>query len=350
MRAMILAAGYGTRLWPLSIDRAKPALPFMGRPLVGYVAEYLARYGCREIAVNLHHQSESVRAALGDGSRFGVELTYVEEPTILGTSGALDNAREFFARDTFVVINGKIATDIDLSAAVETHRERRAIATLVLRENAARERYSVVNVGDGRVLGFGGHPPQASDNAGDANSVSQTAEQNGLSTTAGQAKSAHVPLMFTGIQILEPRIFEYVPRGVFSHSTVDVYPRAIERGETVAAHVGAGYWYELSTIQRYLDTSIALMHREGRTVESGAGSRVEPGADVSDALLWENVFVESGAHVRRAVIGANVRVREGDVFEDCAVVRRELVESSERPPKSLEGEMRGENFVVKLPR
>src|SRR5205814_6694129 len=92
MRAMILAAGYGTRLWPLTIDRAKPALPFMGRPLVGYVAEYLAQFGCREVAVNLHHRPESVRAALGDGRAFGVHLAYFDEPVILGTSGALDNA------------------------------------------------------------------------------------------------------------------------------------------------------------------------------------------------------------------------------------------------------------------
>src|ERR687884_1135319 len=102
MRAMILAAGYGTRLWPLTIDRAKPAIPFMGRPLVGYVAEYLARFGCDEIGVNLHHRPESVRAALGDGRRFGVRLEYFLEPDILGTSGALDNARPFLARDTFV--------------------------------------------------------------------------------------------------------------------------------------------------------------------------------------------------------------------------------------------------------
>ncbi|MGH9945341.1 MAG: nucleotidyltransferase family protein, partial [Pyrinomonadaceae bacterium] len=142
MRAMILAAGYGTRLWPLTIDRAKPAIPFMGRPLVGYVAEYLSRYGCGEVAVNLHHQSESVRRALGDGSDFGVRLHYVEEPVILGTSGALDNARDFFLDATFVVVNGKIATDIDLTAALRTHRETGALATLVLRPNAACEKYS----------------------------------------------------------------------------------------------------------------------------------------------------------------------------------------------------------------
>jgi len=85
MRAMILSAGYGTRLWPLTQDRTKPALPILGKPLVGYVAEYLASFGYREIAVNLHHLPESVRNALGDGSRFGVDLTYVAEPIILGT-------------------------------------------------------------------------------------------------------------------------------------------------------------------------------------------------------------------------------------------------------------------------
>src|ERR671932_1615364 len=118
MRAMILAAGYGTRLWPLTIDRAKPAIPFMGRPLVGYVAEYLARYGFREVVVNLHHRPESVREALGDGSRFGVRLRYVEEPEILGTSGALDNARALLEGETFIVINGKIVTDINLKEAL----------------------------------------------------------------------------------------------------------------------------------------------------------------------------------------------------------------------------------------
>ena len=133
MRAMILAAGYGTRLWPLTIDRAKPSIPFMGRPLVGYVAEYLARYGFRDIVVNLHHRPESVRAALGDGTRFGVRFHYVSEPAILGTGGALDNARALLDGDAFVVVNGKIATDINLDAALETHRRTRALATLVSR-------------------------------------------------------------------------------------------------------------------------------------------------------------------------------------------------------------------------
>src|SRR6266567_5778193 len=108
MKAMILAAGYGERLWPLTADRTKPALPVLGKPLVGYVAEYLAKHRISDIIVNLHHRPESVRAALGDGSRFRVSLSYVEEPKILGTSGAIDNARALLDGDTFIVINGKI--------------------------------------------------------------------------------------------------------------------------------------------------------------------------------------------------------------------------------------------------
>ncbi|HEX8117071.1 MAG TPA: nucleotidyltransferase family protein, partial [Pyrinomonadaceae bacterium] len=167
---MILAAGYGTRLWPLTIDRTKPAIPFMGRPLIGYVAEYLAGYGFDDIVVNLHHQPDSVRAALGDGSRFGVRFHYVEEPVILGTSGAIWNARSLLDGDHFVVINGKLATDIDLQAALETHRRTRSLATLVLRPNPSRERYSLVHVDEGFVTGFGGYPSPApeSDKAGSA--------------------------------------------------------------------------------------------------------------------------------------------------------------------------------------
>lgn len=324
---MILAAGYGTRLWPLTIDRAKPAIPFMGRPLVGYVAEYIGRHGFEDVVVNLHHRPESVRGALGDGSRFGVRLHYVEEREILGTSGALDNARALLEADTFVVVNGKIATDIDLREALETHRRAKALATLVLRRNVEMDRYSEVEVEGGRVTGFGAHA--TSDNA----------------RVLGDAP----PLMFTGIQILEPRIFEFIPRGVFSHSVTDVYIPAIERGEVIAAHVAEGVWYELSTVARYLQTYVALLRGEGRDYDAGEGSVVEDGAEVSESVLWEGVRVCAGARVRRAVLGAGVVVEAGEVYENVAVVRAELVEGVDRPPKGLAGRVKGGNFVAPLP-
>lgn len=321
---MILSAGYGTRLWPLTEDRTKPAIPILGKPLVGYVAEYLAGYGCDEIVVNLHHRPESVRQALGDGSSFGVKLHYVEEPEILGTSGALDNARSLLGDETFVVVNGKIITDIDLSAAIETHRRQRAIATLVLLPNAACEKFSVVKTVDGMLSGFGGMP------------------------AANEFSPDNPPLMFTGIQILEPQIFAYIPPGVFSHSTTDVYPQAIAKGERVAAHVAWGRWFELSTIRRYLEISLVLLAESGRSFTAGMNCQIAPGATVEQSILWDNVQVEAGARVKRAVLGDNVRIGAGEVIEDAAVVSASLVRGKFAPAKALQGKFRGDNFVVPL--
>lgn len=329
MRAMILSAGYGTRLWPLTEDRTKPAIPILGKPLVGYVAEYLARYGCNEIVVNLHHKPQSVRNALGDGHQFGVNLHYVEEPEILGTSGAIDNARALLDGETFVVVNGKIITDIDLQAALETHRRRQALATLVLMPNAARERFTVVNITDGLLQGFG---PMAS-------------REDGVN------EGAETPLMFTGIQILEPEIFEYIPRRVFSHTTTEVYPRAMANGERIAVHIAEGKnesWRELSTLQRYLDISLQLLAESNQTVSAGARCKVSPDADVNEAILWDDVTVESGARVSRAVLADGVRISAGDVVENAVVVRASLVAEKAPPSKAMRGEVRGDNFVVPL--
>jgi len=321
---MILSAGYGTRLWPLTEDRTKPAIPILGKPLVGYVAEYLARYGCNEIVVNLHHRPESVRRALGDGSRFNVKLRYVEEPEILGTSGAIDNARALLDGETFVVVNGKIITDIDLKAALDTHRRTGAIATLVVLPNTACERFSIVRSADGLLQGFGGMPAK------------------------DDFPEDCPPHMFTGIQILEPTIFDYIPRGVFSHSTTDVYPQAIANGERIAVHIAGGNWFELSTIRRYLDICLRLMAQSGVNITSGADCRVSPTAEVNDAILWDNVTVESGALVRRAVLADNVKIPSGEVIEDAAVVCASLVQGKTPPAKALKGEIRGDNFVVRL--
>jgi NDP-sugar pyrophosphorylase family protein len=320
MKGMILAAGYGERLWPLTADRTKPALPVLGKPLVGYVAEYLAHHGVTDIVVNLHHRPESVRASLGDGSKFGVHLEYVHEPVILGTSGALDNARDYFTSETFVVINGKLITDIDLTAALETHRRTGALATLILKENLARERFSVVETSEDRVARFSGMPGPDGD----------------------------VPLMFTGIQILEPRIFEYIPRGVFSHSTTEVYPQAIARGELIAVHVAEGHWRELSTLRRYLDISLALLKEKDLDVFVGKNSAIRDGAVVRDSVLWDNVTVEEKATVSGSVLGDGVCVRAGEKFEDAVVVSASLVAGMSPPAKALKGHVIGDKFVVPL--
>ncbi len=320
MKAMILAAGYGARLWPLTADRTKPALPVLGKPLVGYVAEYLSQQGIEEAIVNLHHRPESVRAALGDGSQFGIRLQYVHEPVILGTSGALDNAREMIGAGTFVVINGKLITDIDLRAPLETHRRTKALATLVLRRNTDHERFSTVETSDGFVTRFAGMPGPADD----------------------------APLMFTGIQIMDSRIFNFIPPGVFSHSTVDVFPQAIARGERIAAHIADGMWFELSTLPRYLDISLALLGQRGLDLHTGRNASIDEQADVRESILWDDVTVEGGARVRRAILGDGVRVPAGEEVENVAVVRADLVAGVTPPAKAPKGYVKGDNFVVPL--
>jgi NDP-sugar pyrophosphorylase family protein len=322
MRAMILSAGYGTRLWPLTEDRTKPAIPILGKPLVGYVAEYLAQFGVNDIVVNLHHRPESVRTALGDGSKFGVKLRYVEEPVILGTSGALDNARELFLDETFVVVNGKIITDIDLHKAFETHRRNEALATLVLLENKAYERFSVVETNEGLITGFRGMP--------------------------AKEQLEKPPLMFTGIQILEPRIFDYIPRDVFSHSTTDVYPQAIANGERIAAHVAAGKWRELSTLHRYLDISIEMLKETGASVAQGKNNQISASARVVESILWDDVIVGEDAVIERAVLADDVLIGPGEAIQNAVVVPKSLIEGKTKPDKALPGRVQGSNFVVSL--
>jgi len=324
MKAMILAAGYGERLWPLTADRTKPALPVLGKPLVGYVAEYLASFGITEVIVNLHHHPESVRQALGDGRRFGVHLEYIHEPVILGTSGALDNARALLESDTFIVVNGKLITDLDLNAAISEHRRRDALATLLLRRNESFERFSFVEVADGLVQRFAGMPSRDT------------------------WKSDEAPLMFTGIHIIEPRIFDYVPRGVFSDSVIDVYPKAIASGERIAGHIAQGMWYELSTLRRYLEISLALMRRKQLEVFVGANSSIDKQAEVREAVLWDNVTVDSEARIHRSILGDGVTVKAGDSFAEAVVVRADLIAGRKIPAKALKGELKGENFVVSL--
>lgn len=321
---MILAAGFGTRLFPLTIDRTKPAIPFLGKPLVGYVAEYVAGYGFKDVVVNLHHQPESVKKALGDGSDFGVRIHYtLEKPKILGTAGALDNARELLEDETFLIVNGKIITDIDLNAALETHRKSGAMATMVLKPNLGREKFTMIETENGCVKGFGSFPRP-------------------------NEYYEDIPLMFTGIHILEPGVFDYIPRGVYSDILPSFYLPAIEKGERIAAHVTEGRWFELSTIPRYLDISLALLEGKSKGIFTGNQNRISNNAQVSDSILWDNVTIEDGARLYRTIVADGVTIKSREYFENAAIVRGDMVRNAVIPEKAPAGEYIGDNYVVKL--
>jgi NDP-sugar pyrophosphorylase family protein len=319
----------------LTEDRTKPAIPFLNHPLIAYAVEYLASHGIRDVIVNLHHQPDSIRRALGDGSAFGSRIEYSFEQEILGTSGAIDRVRDRLIDDDFVVINGKIITDIDLDAAISAHRGEQALATLVLRENAAREHFSIVEVDErGRITRFAGFPEPV------ASAMDATESAPNASATSTRAEGS--PLMFTGIQVLSPRIFDYVPRDCFSHSTIHVYPRAIEAGEALLGYISSGNWYEMSTLDRYLEASLLFMDKQGLSLVTGSGCHVAGDATVEESVLWDQVTVESGARVRRAVLGEGVLVPAGTEIENAVVVRREIIREIER------GTISGDNLLVPI--
>ena len=328
MKAMILAAGFGTRLWPLTIERTKPAIPFLNRPLIAYTIDYLKQYGITEIIINLHHEPDSVREQIGDGSEYGVKIHYsLEEPEILGTSGALDQVRDLLQDETFILVNGKIITNLDLGAALQTHRNKEAIATLVLKSNSHREKFSQILVDEnGFYQGFGDFPL----------------------TPDSRLPTPDSPLMFVGIHILEPEIFEYIPRGVFSDSIRDVYPQAMQAGEQIAAHIGAGDWYELSTLARYLEISLEFMRRAGFSYTADEGCEIDATAQVADSVLWRNVRIDAGARVAQCVLSDGVRIPANAEFERKVIVRAELALCDEIPEKAARGAVIGENYVVPI--
>lgn len=328
---MILAAGFGTRLFPLTIDRTKPAIPFLGKPLVGYVAEYIAKYGFKDVVVNLHHQPDSVKEALGDGSDYGVNIHYtIEEPNILGTAGALDNARHLLEDDTFVIVNGKLITDIDIAEAVETHKKSGAIATMVLKPNIKREKFTEVYQENRFLTGFG-----------------DFAQALSVNELKDETQDLTAPLMFTGIHILEPRVFEYIPRGVYSDIVPTFYNPALSKGEKIAVHITEANWFELSTIPRYLDISLAMMN--GANIHAGENCTISGRAVVRDTIMWDNVTIADDAHLYRTIIADNVHIEAGEVIENAAIVRADMVRNADEvPEKALKGYIQGENYIVPL--
>lgn len=329
MKAMILAAGFGTRLFPLTIDRTKPAIPFLGKPLVGYVAEYVAEFGFKDVVVNLHHQPESVKKALGDGSDFGVKIHYTyEQPAILGTAGALDNARHLLENETFLIVNGKIITDIDINAALETHKKTGALATMVLKLNTNYEKFSEVFIKNGQVSGFGDFPNKA-------NPVNSAA--------------SFPPYMFTGIHILEPEVFKYIPRGVYSDIVPTFYNPAIKNDEIISAHITDGKWFELSTIPRYLDITLQMLNGNPNRNVIGKSFTKAVSAGIEDSIIWDNVTIEKDVKITRSVIGDDVLIKAGEHYRNVAIVRAEMLTHCEEiPKKALKGEIIGDNYVVSL--
>lgn len=246
MKAMILAAGLGTRLRPLTETIPKPLLPVAGTSLIVWNLLLLRRHGVTEVLINLHHLGLMIEQTLGDGSRYGLRLTYSHEPVILGTGGGIKQAEPFFEGQPFLVLNGDTLLELDLGALIQAHRERDALATMVLREDPEAERWGPVEV----------------DQAGQILSIN------------GRGRKGSGPtqrLMFAGVHVMHPRLLREVPVGLDS-SIIEAYVRAIAQGDSILGYRMTGYWSDIGTPERYAQAQ--------RDVEAGAVSlaaRSEPG-------------------------------------------------------------------------
>ena len=237
MKAMVLAAGRGTRLRPITDRMPKALVPVAGRPMIEFALLLLRRHGVRDIVINLHHFGAQIEKQLGDGQRFDVNINYSREAELLDTGGGLLKAKTFLQDGTFIVINTDALIDVDLSTVLREHQKNNAAATLVLRPDADADRYGSIDIGaDARICRFLEHRSQ-------------------LPPVGAVSK-----LMFTGVQILEPGVFDYMDGDdsrKFS-TTRETYPRMLSAGAKLYGYCFDGFWQDLGTKERIADAERQL--------------------------------------------------------------------------------------------
>lgn len=227
MKAMILAAGLGTRLRPITNTIPKPLLPVGGTPLIVWNLRLLRHHGIRDIIINLHHLGDLIEKALGDGSTMGMRISYSHEPTILGTGGGLKQAESFFEGEPFLVVNGDTLCELDVGALCRFHRQENPLATMVVRDDPEVDRWGRLELNaQQRIVRINGR------GCGDDGPV--------------------IKRMFAGVHIVHPRLLRTLPAGRES-SIIDAYVREIEQGERVFGYALHGYWSDVGTPERYAE-------------------------------------------------------------------------------------------------
>jgi len=300
MRAMILAGGMSTRLYPLTKDVPKPLVPVAGEPISGHVMRWLASHGYDEIAINVFYLAEKVERAFGDGGRYGARLHYLREKELTGSAGALKQMEGWFD-GTFVVVGCDDLTDADLGALVRFHKERKALATIGLLEVDEVDQYGVVIVDEhGRVTGFQEKPARGTERSKLAN---------------------------TGIYVFEPAIFDRIPANTFYDFGKQVFPELLRDAlPFYAMNLRGAYWRDIGTPGEYRAATADVL--SGRVTIAGArATGVPPDVDVPpdarigrDVRVGERVRIGRGARLADlTVVGDDVEIGEGATLERTIV-------------------------------
>jgi len=304
MKAVIMAGGEGTRLRPLTANQPKPMLPMANRPMAEHVVNLLRRHGFEDIVVTVAFLANHVRTYFGDGSEFGVRMVYATEETPLGTAGSVLNARDELD-ERFLVISGDVLTDIDLSELVAFHDKQGSKVTLALKamENPL-EFGIVITAADGRIERFLEKP-------GWGDVFSDTIN--------------------TGIYVLEPEVFDWIPAGRQVDFSGEVFPAMLVAGRPMYGFVAGGYWEDVGTHDAYLSAHADIL--DGKVdvdvpgfplrpgIWIGEGAEIHPSAVVNGpAVIGDNCRIGPETLIRdHSVLGANVRVGENSLIERTVV-------------------------------
>ena len=296
MRAMVLAGGKSTRLYPLTLSVPKPNVPVAGEPNVAHVLRYLQSYSITDIAMNVHYLADQVTSTFGDGSAYGVKLTYLHEKELMGSAGAL-KAMEHYFDDTFVVVGCDDLTDMNLDTLVDFHIRRRALASIALVHAEDVEQYGVVIVEEnGRIRNFQEKPLKGTE-------------------------SSH--LVNTGVYIFEPAIFKHIPENQFFDFGKNVFPNILAAREPFfALEMRDAYWCDIGTPSEYRRANFDVVSQRVHLPEVQA-SRI-----AGDAELADSVVIEGPVHVgHRTKIAKGARIAGPSVIgDDCTIGEEAFLE------------------------
>jgi mannose-1-phosphate guanylyltransferase len=293
-QALVLAAGLGLRLRPLTLVRAKPAIPVGGVPLVRNIVSRLASAGVRDVVVNLHHLPASLTRVLGEGADLGVRVRYSwERPLVLGTAGGPRQALDILRAEELLVLNGDTITDVGLSALADSYVASGALVTLALVPNREPCRYGgVILDTDSRVTGFVPRGPAAEG-------------------------SFH----FLGVQIASAHAFDLVAPGQPTNSIGDVYDRVVAKQPgAISGFVCEAAFHDIGTVADYIETCRQLA--DGTDPICGASVHIHPTAFVSRSILWDDIEVQSSARLEECIVTDGVRVPSG-ASHSRAILRRD---------------------------
>jgi mannose-1-phosphate guanylyltransferase len=330
MRAVILSGGEATRLRPLTCNISKVMVPVLNRPFLQHLVSYLKSHNIVDITLAIGRTSGQVESYFGDGSRFGASIRYSTESVPLGTAGAVKNT-ERLLNSPFMVFNGDVYTDIDLTAMINAHERSGAIATLALTPVDDPTAYGVVETaGEGRITRFVEKPSR---------------------------EEAPSNLVNAGVYVLHPDILNYITPNTSVMFERDVFPSVLAAGATMYAYPSHAYWIDIGTPERYLSLNHELLRRDfgprglqfegehdihpsaqiegpvligkGCSVEGdctiegptvlGQGCKIREGAIIRSSLLWQGCEIDRGARLRNSILASRCYVGEGSLLNSSVL-------------------------------